>query len=195
MISRVETVPIYSNGDGLPLGSRIREAVIFDIDRTLLDTSNFEHLFFDHEVDTWWPSFHNASVDAPPVRWVVQEFLACRDSGVSVIAVTSRPECFFNVTLDWFNRHGLVLDDLFMRPNDNRLPDFELKESMLPLIRARWNPLFAFDDKVEIVKMWERNGIPSMLVGPVGDGSVFADLASECQKRVNHMRPDGRANI
>lgn len=144
-----------------------RDAVIFDIDRTLADISNLEHLFELPEADEWFPTFHSATLHVPTIKWVEHEVRTCLSLGVGVIAVTARPEKFFEVTLAWFNRHELMLDDLFMRPNMTRDADYLVKESMLPVIRSRWNPVKAFDDKQEIVDMWERNGIPSVLVEPV----------------------------
>ena len=45
--------------------------------------------------------------------------------------------------------------------NDNHRPDHQVKGELLDRLRADgWEPIMAFDDRNQVVRMWREKGIP-----------------------------------
>lgn len=149
----------------MSVGAQPQRAVIFDIDRTLADIAPFEHLFSPELESGYWRAFHEAAVNAPVIDWVAAEVEYARANGLSAIAVTARPQMHRDVTLEWFSRTGLAIDEVYLRP-DERLhwSDVDAKRAMLTSIRAWFTPVHAFEDKPDVAAMWESEGIPTTLV-------------------------------
>jgi hypothetical protein len=63
----------------------------------------------------------------------------------------------------------LIYAALYMRADGDHRPDFQVKGELLDrLIGDDWNPLMAFDDRDQVVKMWRQRGIPC---AQVADGN------------------------
>lgn len=141
--------------------------MIFDIDRTLADIEHLVHLFDDEHADGYYRTFHEAAVHAPTIGWVEDEVHRVSHLGFAPIAVSARPQMHLDVTLAWLQRVGLDMEAVYLRP-DRWLdwPDVVAKQALLPIIRAHFDPVAAFEDKPEIAEMWEANGIPTTLVLP-----------------------------
>jgi acid phosphatase len=73
-----------------PADPRLPPAVILDIDETVVSNVDFqltfERPFANHKLDTW-----SSSVNATPVRGVVEFVKAARAAGATVFFVTNRP--------------------------------------------------------------------------------------------------------
>lgn len=142
-----------------------RLAYIFDIDRTLADIRNLEHLFAPGLETDEWRVFHEASINAPVFPAVLHELNLARENDYATIAVTARPEMYRDITYDWFRKRGIHMDDAYFRPTGLEAPDESVKYDLfVNEISRYYHPVHAFDDKQSVLDMWAHLGIPGTLV-------------------------------
>ncbi len=137
------------------------EAVLFDMDGTLVDVSGIRPLLagpgrFD--------AFHRASIDCPPHQWVVDAANSERAAGRAVLVVTARQAKYRNVTAWWLAIHGVPSEGMWMRATNDSRPDHVVKAEILAKIRQRYVVVGAWDDRPEVVALWESEGIPVTVV-------------------------------
>lgn len=132
--------------------------VIFDIDGTLADNSHRRHYISGREPD--WESFNGESSNDSPNIPVVTLLRMMKDAGYRIILSTGRFEKDRNRTEKWLEDNAIFYHDLFMRPDGDHRPDYEVKEDMLRELQiGRENILFVVDDRSSVVEMWRRNGL------------------------------------
>lgn len=107
--------------------------ILIDLDHCLTDARGRDHLIPAQD----WDAYHSAAGDDPPVQAIVNliGWLPPSDEGgPQVWGVTGRNEKWRSLTNQWLLRHGVWLDELLMRPDDDFTPAHELK---VRLIRER----------------------------------------------------------
>ena len=119
-----------------------------------------------------WDKYHEASKYDKPFKKVVNFINSLASMGYSIIAVTGRNEKFRHLTLDWFLRYHIDVDELLMRPDDNFIKNAELK---LSLIKQRFNGdykqiHFALEDNEDACIMYQRIGITSLQIRNISGG-------------------------
>ena len=85
--------------------------------------------------------------------------------GHHVLVVTSRMEKWRGLTSLWLAQNNITSHGLFMRPNSDLRPDYEVKKDILDKINTHWNVLHAVDDNPNVIKLWEDNGITTTKIG------------------------------
>lgn len=79
------------------------------------------------------------------------------------IIITSRPEFYRGITEEWLRRAGASWSRLLMRPDDDHRPSVEVKrEHVHSLLHSGIAPEqieCAYDDHLDIVRMYRRYGI------------------------------------
>lgn len=142
----------------------MRDAVIFDLDGTLCDTSAIEHLIEGEDRD--FHAFHEASADCPPHSEVVEAANAQHTEGRAVLVVTSREFIWRDLSLDWLARHGVAYDALYMRIVGDYRKDVAVKKDILGQITDDgFTVLEAWDDKAAVIGLWRDNDIEVHVVG------------------------------
>lgn len=145
----------------------MRDAVIFDVDGTLVDVSSVRHFVVPEPPSRSknFHKFHEAAVDCPANEWVVRAARDCFEQGFDILVVTARSSLFRNHTAFWLAMHEVPSHAMFMRRDGDHRPDYEVKADILRQIRgAGWNPVLAFDDNPNVIKLWEENRIPTVVV-------------------------------
>lgn len=140
-------------------------AVIFDMDGTLADVSSIRHYLkpdINHGKD--FDSFHSESVNVPPHTHVVNAAQVAHMLGLKVLVVTARKWMWRNHTAWWLAMHGIHSDLLIMRGNLDGRKDYDVKKDMLKTIRQAYNPIHAWDDNPNIIRLWTEEGIPCTIV-------------------------------
>lgn len=135
-----------------------REAVIFDVDGTLVDVRSIRHHVMG--VVRNFDAFHSDSIDCPPNEEVVSALHEVRASGRAVVVVTARMERHSFVTTLWLKEAGAEFDDIFFRPNKDQRPDQDVKREILRQIEKKYKIVHAWDDNPSIIELWVSEGIP-----------------------------------
>lgn len=138
------------------------KAKYFDFQGTLVDVRGIRHLL---DGPGKFDAFHRATINCPPITWVVAEARKAHEDGFAVLLGTGMNEAYRRVVTWWLAEHSVHVDDLQMRPDGDFRKDFMLKNEM----RARWQQTHefveAFDDNPGVVKhVWEAAGIPCTTV-------------------------------
>ena len=150
--------------------------IVFDIDGTLSNPAHRLHFIqrvrdengerilapdgsFYPEPD--WDAFYSACSSDKPIAPMlcVARALSRHRLGNRVEFWTGRPERTRDLTQMWLAYHGVSLygAQLFMRANDDRRPDVELKEEWLA--HTSYWPDLVFEDRKRVVEMYRSRGI------------------------------------
>jgi len=140
------------------------DAVIFDLDGTLCDTSGIVHLIEGDDKD--YAAFHAASAEAPPHDDVVAAAREQQAQGRAVLVVTSREFIWRDLSLDWLVEHDVPYDRLYMRIVGDYRKDVVIKKEILQQIADDgFEVLEAWDDKDTVIELWRDSGIAVHSVG------------------------------
>lgn len=142
--------------------SALPEAVIFDVDGTLVDVSGIRHLLNAPTRD--FEAFHQASMDCPPHTWVVDLARATHRAGRKVVVVTARRETFSFLTALWLQENNVPHERLEMRGRYDFRPDGQVKADILARLRNRYRIVGAVDDNPAVIALWESENIPVTVV-------------------------------
>jgi phosphoglycolate phosphatase-like HAD superfamily hydrolase len=136
----------------------MRDAVIFDMDGTLCDTSGIVHLIEGDEKD--YHAFHAASADCPARADVLEAARAQADQGRAVLVVTSREFIWRDLTLDWLVAHDVPYDALYLRIVGDFRKDVAIKTDILKQIGDDgYEVVEAWEDQPDVAALWHDNGI------------------------------------
>lgn len=136
----------------------MRDAVIFDLDGTLCDTSTTVHFVEGEERD--FDAFHAASMECPPHQEVVDGLRTAQADGQAILIVTARSAKWRDYTIKWLDDLDLGFDRLYMRIEADFRPDYVIKKDILTQIKADgFEPIHAWDDAPKVIALWRDNGI------------------------------------
>lgn len=148
------------------------EAVIFDLDGTLCDTSGIVHFVNGPKKDH--DAFHRASASCPPNEHVVEMLrphLEVKDRQVFI--VTGRDEKHRALSESWLGSNGIPWDVLLMRPRGDMRQDTVVKAEILEQIRRKLDVIAAYDDRPTVLAMWREQGIPTVVDVQTWKGPVL----------------------
>lgn len=140
------------------------QVILFDLDGTLCDVAH-RRRYVQVEPKNWG-AFSSALVldkPLPHVKFVHDLFLYHE---YKIVYCSGRSDEYETQTRAWLNEHlNVPHPDLRMRRAKDRRPDDVVKKEILDGILADGlNPVFAFDDRTQVVDMWRANGIPCFQV-------------------------------
>lgn len=138
-------------------------AVIFDCDGTLVDVASVRH-HVEGPGRKDFNAFHYGSSFCPPISWVldaVGEHIAADNA---IIVVTAREEKWRELTTNWLLEHGVLFDELHMRPTGDFRKDVLIKGEILDELETRYQIRHAYDDNPAIIALWKERGVPHTVV-------------------------------
>ncbi|MCW2838871.1 MAG: hypothetical protein JWR55_354 [Aeromicrobium sp.] len=136
----------------------MRDAVIFDMDGTLCDTSGIVHLIEGDEKD--FLAFHAASAACPAREDVAVAAREQAEQGRAVLVVTSREFIWRDLTLDWLVAQDVPYDALYMRIVGDFRKDVVVKTEILQQISDDgFRVLEAWEDAPDVVELWRDNDV------------------------------------
>jgi predicted kinase len=141
-----------------------RPAIICDLDGTLCNIEHRKHLV-QRAIDKTkegkpnWPAFFRAMANDKVNEWCA-ELLRHHHISYDIVFCSGRPEEYREVTEKWLKAHNLYFGHLFMRSSSDYRQDNIVKEIILNFdVLTQFKPLFAIDDRQQVVDMWRKNGI------------------------------------
>lgn len=135
-------------------------AYIFDIDGTLSNPGHRLRFITGYKKD--WDSFYGELEHDEPICDVVGLALTIAvHTGHAIILITGRPERTRQATIKWLDEHtGLWPCKLYMRPDGDRRPDYELKHDIYEReIKDKYDVAGVFEDRQQVVDMWRSLGL------------------------------------
>lgn len=135
--------------------------VLVDLDRTLADSRWRDHLIDSEGFD----AFHSEGHADPPIQPVV-DLTRALAPGHCVVGLTGRNERFRQLTLNWCLKHGVHLDELLMRPDDDYRPAPQMK---MAVAQERFGEnldgvVIMIDDEPKILAEFANAGVVTLLV-------------------------------
>lgn len=123
-------------------------AIIFDIDGTLALMHNRGPYDWD-------------KVDRDRVNnIVVDQINLNKAAGRKILLVSGRDEECRAMTIDWLQTYDIHFDELLMRPLGSSTKDSAVKKDIyLNQIEPRFNVLAIFDDRLQVIKAWNKLGL------------------------------------
>ena len=142
-------------------------AVVWDLDGTLSDDRARAHYV---EVEKGrkrdWDSYFDAIEDDPPIAASIALLHALRTSGIRIVYLTGRPEYTRLKTMRWLKANGLDdFDLLLMRPHGERRHAGAFKVEAVRDLRAKYELICAFEDRIDVAEHLRRGGLPVFLYG------------------------------
>ena len=128
--------------------SNLPTAVIFDIDGNIADMHNREPYDWD-KVDR-----------DKPIQIVIEQIKFHRAAGRKIIIVSGRDASCKEITEDWLKFYGVEYDEIHMREKGSWEKDTAVKKRIYnEYIEPRYNILCVYDDRLSVVKMWNKLGL------------------------------------
>ena len=85
-----------------------------------------------------------------------------------VIFLTGRSEEHRDVTEQWLKNQGFEVNGLYMRRNRDFRPDNIVKYETIKQFEGQVNILGVFDDRPQVIRMWQAIGLQTFNVGQLG---------------------------
>jgi phosphoglycolate phosphatase-like HAD superfamily hydrolase len=148
----------------------ITRVILFDVDGTLANGDHRYHLYEGRDSDSWAAYIAACIQDSPytEVQWL--NYIISQQPNVYIIVLTARSESGREVTEKWLMAHGIIYDELIMKPEDEaivKVKDHDFKERILDeLILQNKKPFMVFEDRKSVVDMFRSKGIPVLQVRP-----------------------------
>lgn len=131
------------------------EVALVDLDGTLAHNNGHRGFF----------EWSKVGADEP-IEAVIRVVSALRDSGVPLVFMSGRDIVCYDETKDWLERHGFVVDNLFMRPEGSQEKDSKVKLDLFnEHIRGKYRVVAVFDDRLSVARLWYSLGLPLFRVG------------------------------
>lgn len=147
-------------------------ACVFDFDGTLADVGSLLPLdaagvpvghVADEDVRAW-DLFHQNTMLAAPVGWVVERARHEAAAGHAIVLVTARRERWRQVTVQWLATHGVPVSTILMRADDDLRPDSVFKAEAFAQVMGRYDVVLAAEDRPSVVRVWRSLGVPTLVV-------------------------------
>lgn len=135
--------------------------LITDLDGTLYNSAARQHLAQAGQ----WDDFHKASSTDAPNMDILRLLEIIWSSGYAVVGATGRNERYREITVRWLAKHGVLLDALLMRPDNDFSSDAVIKlkqvdDWLRDNDRTRSDILAVLEDREKMVDAWRAAGVP-----------------------------------
>jgi len=127
----------------------MKDTIVIDLDGTLCNTTHRDHLV-QQSWDDFHAQLHNDSV-YEETRYFIEGMHPFR-----VIALTGRMEKYRKATTDWLIKNEIMIDELWMRGDNDYRKAFEIKRERLLPIKER--VLVVLDDNDRVVEALRNEG-------------------------------------
>lgn len=140
------------------------QAIIFDVDSTLVDVSPLHDLALASVETQDFDEYHIRATRMMPNFWVVEAAQEASEAGFKILIVTARQEKYRNLTEFWLTRWGVPFELVAMRKNGDLREDAEVKEDMYRGLVQDYIILKAYEDRESVAALWKRKGLAVVMV-------------------------------
>lgn len=128
--------------------SPLPPAVLFDIDGTLALMGRRSAFDWD-------------KVDRDDMNQIVTEHVDFhRSKGRKIILVSGRDKSCEELTKEWLKFYDIHFDEIYMRPENDFRKDTVIKKELYENhIKGKYNALCVYDDRLQVLEMWNELGI------------------------------------
>lgn len=145
------------------------DAVIYDMDGTLCDTTQFLHHITGSSKDFY--AFHDAACRLGKPNQHVVNMLHCDNfNELTIIIVTGRSAKWHEATHKWLADWSLPYHELHGRADGDYRPDTVIKAEILAELRKRFTIVKAVDDRPSVLATWREQGIPEVIDADTWEG-------------------------
>lgn len=109
-----------------------------------------------------WHAYWEASKDDKPNQ-IMTELIAQLGQSHQVICITSRPEVWRQLTVQWLLKHRVLVDELYMRPEQDYSKSPELKLKLVTPLNLDPKTVLAIDDRRDVIEMYQSLGFMTLL--------------------------------
>lgn len=145
--------------------------IIFDLDGTLTDARPFDYLL--DQSPKLWDEWNRKTFEHEIWSELEFKFRLHYIGGDKVHIITARADNCRIYTENWLRKHDLahLHCGLYMRAAGDKRPDFIIKEEIIHFLKQNASIYFdiAYDDRLEVLEMYKRNGIQAI---HVKDGKI-----------------------
>lgn len=131
--------------------------ILTDIDGTLADSRWRDGI-------TPWDEYHAMSIQDEPNKHMIWLIKALHEREYVIVGVTTRPEKFRKLTMNWLLKYDVPIDTLLMRPNDDHRPSPELKVDLVAKALGLDDISFILDDREDVIAAFRAKGVDGLHV-------------------------------
>jgi beta-phosphoglucomutase-like phosphatase (HAD superfamily) len=131
--------------------------LITDLDHTLAASS-----WRDQHRGGNWDAYHEMAKDDPPILPMIS-LINALSLGAKIVCITTRPEKWRTLTMNWLLKHLVDIDELLMRPNDDFRPSPVLKVALAQQFLVEDENVVAIDDREDVLQAYRAVGIKALL--------------------------------
>ena len=135
-----------------------KRIVFCDIDHVLCDASVRDHMINPvHSLVTEeeFNAYHLAAKSDLPIHYMIKLVNDLFSSGIQMVLITARPDCYRSLTKAWLRSHCVNFDQLIMRPDGDRNPSPVLKAMQI----KEYIKAFNIDDQSRVLLVDDRKDI------------------------------------
>jgi hypothetical protein len=129
--------------------------LITDIDGTLAHSS------WRDEFKPDWDLYHRRSIEDAPNTPIIELVNSLFDSAWTIVAITTRPERWRSLTVEWLNRYDVMIHEIHMRSNDDFRPSPEVKRDLAQQY-VHYPPVLALDDRDDVLNAYIELGFTTL---------------------------------
>ena len=156
--------------------------IVVDLDGTLCDC----RWRLPHVKEKNWAAFYAGIKDDPPVEPLLKFFqhlqtmaIESKTNYIWLVFITGRPSKYSEDTITWLNKHGLFDFTLYMRPDGDFRPDYEVKLELLNQAKNEFPGLdLAIEDRLQVAEAYKQAGMTVLehSFGHPRGGATAADV-------------------
>jgi hypothetical protein len=153
-----------------------------DIDHTISDAAWRDHLLGR------WDVYYDEGLKDEPIAFALELIKMAHLCGKEIVACTARPETARPVTVRWMVAHGVPIDAILMRGEQDHRPSVEVKRDLItttfpdPSVIA-----WVMEDRDDCVAMYKQLGLNVLQIYPAR-GPIHGQDPSEVETQPHRRR-------
>lgn len=130
---------------------------LLDIDHTISDAAWRDHLLGQ------WDEYHAAAPEDKPIDSIVELVHALHEARWYLCGLTTRPEKWRQITMEWLLKHKIPMDELLMRANDDYRSSAESKVAAIQAKFPNLNEVtLIIDDNIQVIEAFRALGLTAL---------------------------------